>query len=49
MGNPKQDDLTHEGDEMVAQTANGQKSVDPDNSDVSQDPDFIPEGSETEK
>jgi hypothetical protein len=49
MSDPLQDDLSGEADHLVERTPNGQKPEDPDNSDVSQDPNFVPEGSETEK
>ena len=49
MAEAKQDDLSHEADDLVARTPNGKKPADPDNSDVSQDPNWVPEGSVTEK
>ncbi len=47
MSEPVQDDLSNEADKLVEPTKNGQKANDPDNSDVSQDPNFLPSGTES--
>lgn len=46
MTEPEQDDLSAEADNLVQNTGNGPAPDDPDD-DVSQDPNALPEGTET--